>query len=517
MSAEDAPASLEEIRRTAEYAEAKRKLSNREWRLDNLYYIRDETGQKIPFVRNEAQRAYTAKAHYRDVIPKARKLGFSTYIAILILDDSIFRRGTVSGIVDLTMDDAEQKLKIIKYAYEALPQDIRDGVRLKIDNQAELEWTNGSRVSVGTSYRGGTPFNLHVSEYGKISVNSPDKAREIKTGGIQAVPLGGKVWIESTAHGTSGEFYDMVKRAQDRELLPAPLNPLDFRSHFYGWWIKKSYRLPTNSVTLTQELLAYFEELKTKYKIKLDGQQAAFYAQKYFELGPDDVKQEFPSVSDELFYNSLQGTYFKNEINRARREGRIGLSLPHDPTRSVYTAWDIGENMTSIWWIQTDGVRHRWIDYHEEEGGSIQSAAAVIDRKRIERGFIYAKHFGPHDIENRDWGNNSKTRYSTALELGIKFTVVPRVQVKADSIEAMRRVLNLSWFDHEHCAVGVQRLEEYRKKWNKTLGVFMSDPLEDIASHGSDAGQQYAMGISPERPKDARREPAARKGSAWGA
>jgi len=83
------------------------------------------------------------------------------------------------------------------------------------------------------------------------------------------------------------------------------------------------------------------------------------------------MKSEYPSCSEECFYSSLEGSYsslegsyFKSELTKARDEKRIGLPLPYDPTRVVNTFWDIGvDDENVIWFHQTDGVRHRLIDF----------------------------------------------------------------------------------------------------------------------------------------------------------
>jgi hypothetical protein len=42
------------------------------------------------------------------------------------------------------------------------------------------------------------------------------------------------------------------------------------------------------------------------------------------EQGPDDMKSEFASCIEECFYSSLEGSYFKREMTKARDEKRIG-------------------------------------------------------------------------------------------------------------------------------------------------------------------------------------------------
>lgn len=511
---------LTKAKNSPEYKRLKALLKDREWRLDNLYCIKDQDGHEVKFVRNAAQLAYCKAMHSRDAIVKARQLGMSTLIEILMLDTCLFRKNTRAGIIDNTLGDAEKKLDIITFAYDRLPAALKAAVPLPKRNTEGIKFSNGSSVEISTSSRGGTFQFQHVSEFGLTSVDSPDTAREIKLGTFPAVHAGNFLAVESTAHGTAGEFHDMVQKAAAIQKEGRALTDLDFKLHFFGWWVKPEYRLPNHLVHITEELRLYFRELAPALLaqgVRLDANQQAWYAQQYYDLGPDDCKQEFPSTYAEAFFNSLAGAYFKAEMSKARAEGRIGQIVPHDPTRRVNTFWDIGEDGTAILFHQTDGLRHRFIDYYEEEGGSLQSAAGVLEDKRITRKFMYNKHYGPHDLGNKDWAHEAQSRKETAEGLGIKFTVVPRVLVKADSIEAARRMITLSWFDVTHCSLLVERLDNYRKKWNKSLGQFSAEPEHKRPSHSADALQQGAMGLAPDQiPREARHRPE-RKTSSWGA
>jgi hypothetical protein len=141
------------------------------------------------------------------------------------------------SLLDNTLEDAKKKLAKIKFAYERMPKVVRDTVRIKRDNTERIEFTNGSSISVGTTFRGDTPQFLHISEYGKIAADSPERAREIRTGAFNAVAKSGKIAVESTAHGTGGEFYDLVQRAEATQKTGLELTPLDFKLHFFAWWM----------------------------------------------------------------------------------------------------------------------------------------------------------------------------------------------------------------------------------------------------------------------------------------
>lgn len=512
--------SLDIIRKSKEYQAARSQLADREWRLDNLYWIKNEDGVAIPFKRNEAQRYYSAREWHRDTILKSRKIGFSTFIAIEMLDGCMFASNTVGGIIDRTIDDASSKLGIVKFAYERMPESMRLANPLVKDNEKELAWANGSKIVAGTSYRGDTPQMLWISEYGPISAKSPQVAKEIKTGSITSVPKGGKVWVESTAMGTAGEFFELVKGGEQLQASGQALTQLDFKLHFFGWHRKVGNRLPINLVHIPADMREYFHMLEQKHGIKTDGMQQAWYVKERERLGPDDMRSEHPSTPDECFFASLEGAYFKNEMNAARRDKRVGLPVPHDPSRPVHTFWDLGmDGNLAIGFMQTDGVRHRFIDFVRGEHSGLSDGIRLLKEKNQTRGFSFGKHYGPHDVGHREWGDmegvTARTRKEIAAEHGVDFIVVAKVSDKADSIEAGRRLINTSYFCSEYAGDLVECLDNYVKSWNKNTAQWMSIPAKNGFDHGADAFQQIAMGLQPDIVHRRDQFGGKRKGSHW--
>jgi hypothetical protein len=500
--------------------ELKAKLSNREWRLDNLYWIQNEDGQAVKFVRNEAQRTYWHDQWYLNAILKARQLGFSTLIAISELDACLFNSNTAAGIIDYTLPDAKKKLGKVKFAYNRLPDTLKEALPLAKENTEEVEFANGSSIQVGTSHRGGTLQILHVSEYGKISAEFPDKAREIKTGAFGTVHAGNSIHVESTAEGSGGEFYELVQRAEAIQKQGKALNKLDFKLHFFPWWKHAGYKLDDQNITIPTEMVEYFEELEGKHGIVLRPDQKAWYVAKRYQIGPDDMLKEYPSIPEEAFFASVEGAYFKREMSKARIDGRIG-KVPHDPSRKVNTFWDIGVgDQNSIWFHQTDGVRQRLIDYYENSGEGLPHYLKVLKKRADDLGYQYGEHFGPHDLDNREWISDARPRTELAKEQGIDFTVVPRVENKPDAIEVARTFLGLCWIDETRCERGIQCLDNYRKEWDERLATWKPKPRHDWASHGADSLMTGAMGIEPEaipKIKDRHRQPKDKPRSAWAA
>lgn len=495
---------------------------DREWRLDHLYFVQNEEGNRTLYQRRPAQKDYTENQWVLDVIAKSRQLGFSTEIGIEICDFCVFNKDKAAGIIDYKLEDAKKKLAKIKYAYDGLPELLKSRNPLTKDNEDELRWANGSSCVVGTSHRGGTLQFLHWSEAGKTAAEKPEVAREVIKGAFNTITPGQIIKVEATAHGTSGIYFDMVEAAKAKLATGTPLSVLDFKLHFYGWMWREDYRIPMHLVTITHEVQEYFADLKKRYGIAVDGEQMAWYQQKLNVLGWDDMKEEFPSVLDECFYNSQAGAFFKKELSRARAEKRIGFPVPYDNTRRVHTCWDKGMNEKSdrnaICWFQHDGVRFRWIDYHENAGENIAYYARIVEEKRIARQFIYGTHYGPHDLKNRDWGSTSpspKTMQDIARDVGINFKIVDRVEDKEISIEAARRALNTSYICSEYCARLVECLDNYRKTWNKVISDWTMVPFHNWASNGADAVQCAAMGIQPDKVERIGRHRGERKGTHW--
>ena len=83
-------------------------------------------------------------------------------------------------------------------------------------SKTTVSFSNGSKITAGTSLRGGTFQFLHVSELGYVAAHAPLRAREIVTGGMNAVSKDGVIVRESTHEG--GKFglnYEMTKASME--------------------------------------------------------------------------------------------------------------------------------------------------------------------------------------------------------------------------------------------------------------------------------------------------------------
>jgi hypothetical protein len=427
-------------------------------------------------------------------------MGFTTLIQILMLDACLFNSNTSAGIVAHNREDAEAFFDDkIKFAYDNLDPDIRAAVPATQDSAKSLTFANGSRIRVGTSLRSGTFQYLHVSEFGKTCAQFPAKAKEIVTGAFNAVEAGQFIAVESTAEGQEGAFYDLVMEAKKAAELQRQLTPLDFKLHFFPWWKDPTYTLSNDDaakVVLTAEHERYFEELFDKHGIQLTEGQEAWYVKK-LATQRDEMKREYPAVVEEAFEASVEGAYLSEQMARVRREGRI-CRVPVERVQ-VDTFWDLGVNDDMvIWFRQKVGPEHRFIDYYSNSGEGLEHYAAVLKKRADESGYVYGRHYLPHDGQHRRLAYKAKTVEQMLNEIGVKpTTIVPRIATEKSGIEAARGYIAKCWFDESRCAEGVKCLDNYRKEWDDERGVWKDRPRHDWASHGYKGFETAAVANDP--------------------
>lgn len=219
-------------------------LCDKRWRLENLYWITDKSGNEVKFNLNWAQEELYHNMWYKVIILKARQLGITTYFTINYLDDCFWYKNVAAGIVTHRREDSEEIFKKkVKFAYDRMPSWTRAFNQAKNDRAGELVFTNGSSYRVSTGFRSGTYSRLLISEYGKICAKSPDTATEILTGTLNTVAEDQIIVIESTAEGRSGHYYEMCKTAFAKKEAGKKLTKMDYRPFFFPWYQENSYRL----------------------------------------------------------------------------------------------------------------------------------------------------------------------------------------------------------------------------------------------------------------------------------
>jgi len=460
----------------SEQDKLKSKLKDWKWRLKSwkLYKIKDKYWKVIPFKPNKYQIYLIDNLHYKNLILKARQLGFSTLIQVLMLDQALFRSNVACWVIAQWLREAKSIFdNKIKFAYDNLPLWLRAERPLKKDSTDTLEFSNWSSIYVWTSFRWWTLQYLHISEYWKICAKFPDRAKEINTWALEAVAEWNYVFIESTAEWKSWDFYDKSETAKKLTEIWKKLNVHEYKFFFFAWWEVDEYRLEDDDLVLSKETKNYFKKLKEEEKIDCDETQMKWYQVKAEEK-KDEMLREYPSTPEEAFMVAIAWSYYKKWITKVREEWRL-CRVPYEVELPVYTGWDLGGawwwDAMVIWFYQVFWKEIRIIDFF---------AWTWYWLKDIHREILMPKPYNfwtmylPHDAKVHSL-NDRKTREETMIELWYEVEVLPKTLI-SDRIDSCRDSFKYMYFDKENCSDWLDKTAEYRRKWNDSTGCFMNVP-----------------------------------------
>lgn len=459
--------------------DAAKLLKNRNWRLNNLYWVTDKDGKKVQFHPNKEQDYLFKRLTKKTLILKGRQLGITTGFCILWLDLCLFHPNTKVGIIAHTKDDAKKIFREkVKFAYDNLPPDLRAAVGLEKLDTEEIIFGNGSSIRVSVSFRSGTVQVLHITEFGVVCAKEPQRAEEIVTGAIPAVPKDGYIVVESTAKGMGGYFYDWVMEAQKNSE-----SGYGWKLHFLPWWDHEEYSTD-RIIKLYEHEEQYILDVQKKINRVITPQQASWWAMNY-RLQGQKMLSEYPSVPEDAFKQSVEGAYYKTQMLDAWHQKRV-VDMPIEPGLAVDTWWDLGmADAMAIVFVQRFGGWINVIDYYENTGEGLAHYVDYLHKWREKNKVIFGRHVGPHDLGVRELGTG-ETRLERARQLGIVFDVAPRLNLD-DGIEAVRNLLPKCRFDAIRCEKLVKSLETYRKEWDDRLGRWKDKPFHGPESHAADA------------------------------
>lgn len=465
------------------------------WRLNNLYWIVNKEGQRVKFEMNTSQAQLVSDLHGRDIILKARQIGFTTLVCLIALDECLFNQDWNAAIIAHQLDDAKKIFDSkVKFPYEHLPDGLRERVRPVRDSVDTLALSNNSNLEVKVSARSGTYQRLHISEFGKICAKFPQKAREIITGSLPAAEKG-QITIESTAEGQEGRFYEMCREAQGAE--GRSLSPLEYKFHFFPWWDQEEYRAEPSLAIITKEDEEYFDKLE-RGGITLDAHQRAWWVLTEKQQG-GDMLREYPATPEEAFEQAIDGAIFERQLMHARKRGLIGR-FEYDPNYPVNSFWDIGKNDLNVIWLhQHIGGRDRFIDYYENSGELISHYVGWLRDWAKENDAQWGDHYLPHDGNKKadQFNLSGKSRLETMAELNFRPRIVERPGDKWAAIETARKAFaNCDW-NEKTCAKGLKRLGHYRKEWDELRSTYRNKPFHDDNSNAADGLMTFSSGYTP--------------------
>ncbi len=203
---------------------------------------------------------------------------------------------------------------------------------------------------------------------------------------------------------------------------------------------------------------------------------------------------KFAHIWEGAYLKNTEGDYYKREMAAVRSEGRLRF-IPR-LTIPVNTFWDIGNSDgCAVWFQQTVGMEDRFIGYYEAHG---ETLAHYVKELRS-RGYIFNKHFLPHDAAHKRLSDKNKSVEEMLNDLGLVNTViVPVITDLNTGIQMVRKHMPSAWFDEQGCKCGkesgVKRLDNYRKRYSKKDQRWIDEPNKaNGCSEAADAFRQWAQ------------------------
>lgn len=185
----------------------------------------------------------------------------------------------------------------------------------------------------------------------------------------------------------------------------------------------------------------------------------------------------------------MEGAFWTEELQWAEKQGNIG-NFPWDPDKPVQTWWDIGmkDNTSVIFTQQGLDGNPIIIDHDSRRNTGLPSWKRIIDSLP----YSFDRHYGPHDIEQTEWGTEM-TRSERGYMLGLEFEPVER-HTKADLIDATRSMIRRCKFNRDTTQDLRDNLAYYHREWDDKRQIFKDAPAHDHSSHDADAMQYLSVG-----------------------
>jgi hypothetical protein len=270
--------------------------------IETMFMIPDKEGNDVDFILNREQAELDESLTGRDIVPKARQLGVSTYFIGRSLARCLRLRNRRCVLISHESDATQRLLGRAHYILKHLkcpPPELKYSNR----NEIVFEKTDSS-FYIGTAGaknfgHGDTITDLHCSE-----VSRWENPQQLLKGLFQAVPTSGNISIESTGNGVGNWYHRACVRAA---------NNLGYKLHFFNWLDREEYRLLLDQQQAAEFMANLQDELEEKQYAErgLTAEQLAWRRLKLAELDFDlrAFKEQYPTTLDECF-QSAGHSYF---------------------------------------------------------------------------------------------------------------------------------------------------------------------------------------------------------------
>lgn len=271
--------------------------------VEALFRIPTKEGVDVDFILNSAQRKLDENLTGRDLVPKARQEGVSSYYLARYTAACMMYRNVRAVVISHDIESTQRMLGRVQYFIHNIK-----GPKPKIKNMSKNEITfpkMDSMFYLGTAGakqfgRGDTITHLHCSEFAFWP-----NAKRLMTGLLQAVPETGEIGIESTGNGLN-DYYQRCMRAAKGQSR--------WTSHFLPWHTFEEYTVKTTPEDDERIMGSLDEDLG---ELELVGHltpgQILWRRRKLEDLNYDmsDFMQEYPMTLSECFQATGESIFYK--------------------------------------------------------------------------------------------------------------------------------------------------------------------------------------------------------------
>ena len=297
--------------------EAKEFTTDKIWRLTNLYKIRTKDRGIIKFKPNGIQTKIIDQIKndkpIRHFTLKSRQVGISTLWLLWHLDDTLFHRGTITGILAHKWEALEQLSSIIRIALQNLPRPIQ------MDEENKSRWTIkgiNSTIFVSLEIRSTTIHNLHISEWAFCE-------NEKVWATLAACSKATNITGETTGNGVGNDAY--MTWMDSRE------GKNEFKNSFIPWYHHEEYAIPTFEIIKPDPI---------EIKLGLTNSQINFRRSMKYRL-KGQFYQEYPETEEDAFSQSGSNFFNSHKLLTLAKEARL-LNESEPPVQETdsFTVWE---------------------------------------------------------------------------------------------------------------------------------------------------------------------------------
>lgn len=293
---------------------------------DKCLIIRTKDGDLLPLRLNRAQEHLLAEVErqrkergfVRVIILKGRQQGLSTSVGGLMYQGVTHRKGAKALVLAHTAESTSSLFEMVHRYHNSAPEAVRPSTKYssrrelsfdKLDSAYRVATAGGEGVG-----RGFTFTHVHASE---MAFWPKSSARDIWNGLTKAVGRvpGTEVYVESTANGCSGLFYEQWWQAMKGETDYAPV--------FVPWFWEEGYRaaVPETFARTMEE-----DDLVEKYGV--DDEQLQWRRLQIAETSREQFRQEYPFTMEEAFLASGMPVFNPDQISSLLKLAPDMANLP---------------------------------------------------------------------------------------------------------------------------------------------------------------------------------------------